>query len=120
PKGVTSAYLSAPAGAYVMLTVTDSGTGIAADVLPHLFEPFFTTKGMGKGTGLGLATVYGIVKQNGGGLSVESQLNTGTVFKIYLPSTTERSTEASGTVVLQRTAPSKATILVVEDDPGIR
>jgi signal transduction histidine kinase/CheY-like chemotaxis protein len=120
PKGVTSEYLSASPGAYVMLTVTDSGSGIAEDVLPHLFEPFFTTKSTGKGTGLGLATVYGIVKQNGGGLSVESRVNTGTVFKMYLPSTTERSTDASGTVALQRAAPSKATILVVEDDPGIR
>ena len=64
--------------------------------------------------------MYGIVKQNGGGMSVESRLNTGTAFRMYLPSTTERSTDASGTVAIARAAPSKATILVVEDDPGIR
>jgi C4-dicarboxylate-specific signal transduction histidine kinase/CheY-like chemotaxis protein len=119
-QGMPSAYLSAPPGAYVMLAVTDSGSGISHEVLPHLFEPFFTTKGTGKGTGLGLATVYGIVKQNGGGLSVESRLNAGTAFRIYLPSTTERSTDASGTVAIERAVASKATILVVEDDPGIR
>jgi signal transduction histidine kinase/CheY-like chemotaxis protein len=120
PDGVTSAYLSAPPGHYVMLAVSDEGCGISEEVLPHLFEPFFTTKGTGKGTGLGLATVYGIVKQNGGGISVQSQVNYGTVFRLYLPSTLEARTEISGVVETERAPVSKATILVVEDDPGIR
>jgi signal transduction histidine kinase len=120
PNGVRSEYLSAPPGSYVMLAVTDNGSGISEEVLPHLFEPFFTTKDTGKGTGLGLATVYGIVKQSGGALSVESRLTTGTVFKVFLPSTAERRSDSADTVTLARAAAATATILVVEDDPGIR
>ena len=74
-----------PAGEYVSLTVTDTGTGIAAEHLPRLFEPFFSTKAPGAGTGLGLATVYGIVRQTGGGLQVQSTLGEGAAFTIYLP-----------------------------------
>ncbi|MCD6589192.1 MAG: response regulator, partial [Candidatus Fermentibacteraceae bacterium] len=72
-------------GDYVKLSVMDSGSGMDGDVLGHIFEPFFTTKGVGKGTGLGLATVYGIVKQNGGYVDVWSDLNQGTSVSIYLP-----------------------------------
>src|ERR1051326_3356688 len=75
----------ARAGQFVCLTVSDSGTGISPENLPHIFEPFFTTKEPGKGTGLGLSTVYGIVKQHQGWLEVSSRLGSGATFKIFLP-----------------------------------
>jgi PAS domain S-box-containing protein len=110
---------SVPAGGYVMLTVSDTGVGIPAEAKPRLFEPFFTTKGPGKGTGLGLSVCYGIVKQSGGAIVVESEPGVGTVFKIYLP----RVAEAPAPVLARSICPrggGAETLLLVEDDPRIR
>jgi CheY-like chemotaxis protein len=80
------AHPEASAPRYAVVSVADTGTGIAPDVLPHIFEPFFTTKGVGLGTGLGLAMVYGTVKSHGGWIDVQSELGKGSTFSLYLPS----------------------------------
>jgi two-component system cell cycle sensor histidine kinase/response regulator CckA len=106
-------------GEYVLLAVSDNGCGMDAGTLSHLFEPFFTTKAVGKGTGLGLATVYGMVKQNNGFIDVISQPGRGTTFKIYLP---RHATEAGWTAKVDATQPAARgleTILLVEDEPMI-
>ena len=120
PDGIGSAYLSAPPGEYVMLSVSDTGTGIKVEVLNHLFEPFFTTKATGKGTGLGLATIYGIVKQSNGGIVVASTIGRGSVFRLYFPRCSEQITREAAAPASERTPDGKATVLIVEDDPGIR
>ena len=109
-----------PAGDYVLLTVTDSGQGIAAEDMAHIFEPFYTTKEAGKGTGLGLATVYGIVKQNGGFVWVYSEPGLGTTFKVYLPQVQPLS---SGIVITKPAESSPRgceTLLLVEDEASVR
>jgi PAS domain S-box-containing protein len=114
-------HFALPAGDYVQLTVTDSGIGMAPEVVSRIFEPFFTTKDAGKGTGLGLATVYGIVKQSGGHITVKSQPGQGSTFTVYLPAVHELSPEPSDTqrAFLHRDG-QQATILVVEDEEGVR
>jgi two-component system, cell cycle sensor histidine kinase and response regulator CckA len=108
-----------PAGAYVVLAVADTGCGMDETTRARTFEPFFTTKDPGKGTGLGLATVYGIVKQSGGHVEVESAVGRGTTFRIYLPRT-EGPVQASTTVVQAPPPGAGETVLVVEDEPGVR
>ena len=107
-------------GDWVRLTVSDTGTGIAPAVLPHIFEPFFTTKAPGKGSGLGLAQVYGIVKQHEGYIDVRSQLGEGTTFTIYLPALPAQPTESLHLDIGVLTQGSGEMILVVEDDLATR
>jgi len=106
---------SAPPGMPVLLTVSDDGVGISEEVRAHLFEPFFTTKEAGRGTGLGLAMVYGAVQQNGGQIEVESELGQGSVFKIYLPAATVGLAEPPARPQPPPGPTRKASILLVED-----
>jgi CheY-like chemotaxis protein len=108
-------------GRYVMLVVSDTGRGMDPETLSHIFEPFFTTKGLGEGTGLGLSTVYGIVKQAGGHILPYSEAGQGTAFKIYLPAVPDVGGEPQ-----QMNPPSTneirgtETILLLEDEPALR
>jgi nitrogen-specific signal transduction histidine kinase len=103
----------------VAISIADNGVGIPADVKPHLFEPFFTTKPAGKGTGLGLATVYGIVKQSGGDITVESEPGKGATFTFVLPSHPEPRRRGSG-ASLHAVPRGTETVLVVEDEDAVR
>jgi signal transduction histidine kinase len=109
-----------PPGQYVLLEMKDTGEGMTAETKARLFEPFFTTKGPGKGTGLGLATVYGIVKQSDGGISVESAPSAGSIFRIYFP--TEAAPVEPARAAPAPPAPTKnrETVLVVEDEEVVR
>ena len=106
-------------GSYVLLTVADTGHGMTPEVLARIFEPFFTTKETGKGTGLGLATVYGIVQQSGGHLDVASAAGAGTTFKVYLPRAGGDRRRMDASPVWSFHAGSE-TVLVVEDEDGVR
>ena len=107
-------------GAYVRLTVSDTGTGMTDEVKARLFEAFFTTKPKGKGTGLGLATVFGIVQQHKGWISVESEVSRGSTFRVYLPRLTKAPDEASKWSSLASLRVGHETILLVEDDDAVR
>ena len=110
-----------PMGHYALITVTDDGCGIPREDLPHIFEPFYTTKPSGRGTGLGLATVYGIVKQNRGFIWVYSEPGSGSVFKIYFPSVVGRSAQGEPDNTRPEPVPGGSeTILLVEDEPAVR
>ncbi len=128
-----------PLGEYVMIDVTDTGTGIAPDVIDKIFDPFYTTKDIGKGTGLGLATVYGFIKQTGGFIYVDSELDKGTTFRIFIPRYVPVADDATHALLRLRRPGSPArchrqrrskrtttdltghgTILLVEDEEGLR
>jgi CheY-like chemotaxis protein len=107
-----------PEGEWISIKVCDTGVGIPPEVIPHIFEPFFTTKPVGQGTGLGLPQAYGIVKQHGGYIDVQSQVGKGTEFAIYLPALPAQQIES---IPVQYSVPEEGqgqTILVVEDDPA--
>ena len=106
-------------GRYVGLFVSDTGHGMSKEVQDKIFEPFFTTKGIGEGTGLGMSVVHGIVKQCGGGISIDSDMNVGTTFKILFPVATEVAS-SSKTVIVPQSSEGHETILLVEDQIAVR
>jgi signal transduction histidine kinase len=107
-------------GAYILIRVSDTGMGIEKEIINRVFEPFFTTKNEGKGTGLGLATVYGIVKQNEGGITVESEPGRGTTFCVYWPAVNTTAVEMEKPAVVKFKTGGDETILLVEDDETVR
>lgn len=113
-------HLGAEPGKYIMVAVTDTGTGMTREVQQRLFEPFYTTKGAGKGTGLGLATVHGIVKQLGGDIYVYSELGHGTTFKVYFPHLTANPDLVVAAVEHREAPRGWETILLAEDDDALR
>jgi two-component system cell cycle sensor histidine kinase/response regulator CckA len=107
-------------GPYAMLKVTDTGCGMDAALQSHIFEPFFTTKEKGKGTGLGLATAYGVIKQSGGYIWVDSEVGKGTTFRIYLPQVSAVAEAAPEVKAAPKVASERRTILIVEDERSLR
>jgi CheY-like chemotaxis protein len=118
-KDVANRFEARP-GFFLCITVTDTGCGMDEHTIKHMFEPFFTTKEPGKGTGLGLATVHGIVKQHEGWVEVNSQRGHGTTFRVYLPAAADLTGSVDEKVIRLPVAGGTETILVVEDDPALR
>ena len=108
------------AGEYVLLRVSDNGCGMDRETLDKLFEPFFTTKELGKGTGLGLATVYGVVNQNKGFIKIDSELGKGTTFRVYLPRYAAQAVETEQEAAAKTAINRGETVLVVEDEPSLQ
>jgi PAS domain S-box-containing protein len=119
-RAFIAAHRGAVAGPHVMLAIRDTGTGMDAEVMTHLFEPFYTTKERGKGTGLGLATVYGIVKQSQGYIAVDSEPGRGSTFSVYLPATDAAREEAPAGHRMPAATRGTETVLLVEDQPEVR
>jgi CheY-like chemotaxis protein len=119
-EGHARRHAEAAAGPYVLLGLRDSGCGMTPQVKAHIFEPFFTTKAPGKGTGLGLATVYGIVRQSGGHIEVDSEPGVGTSFRIYLPRSGQPGRPLKPLVDVQVAPRGSETVLLVEDEDSVR
>lgn len=111
---------SCPPGDYALLTISDSGEGMESATQQRIFEPFFTTKEVGKGSGLGLAVVYGIIKQHGGEINVDSEKNKGTTFRIYLPLIATIAQDETGVAPEETSLDGTETILLAEDDGLVR
>ncbi len=109
-----------PAGLYALLRVSDTGCGMESSILDRIFEPFFTTKGAEKGTGLGLATTFGIIKQHGGNILAASEVGKGTTFEIYLPLRSKKIESEARPAQLRTPMPASATVLIIEDDPSVQ
>src|SRR5262249_55265510 len=107
-------------GEYVVVAVTDTGTGMTADVASRAFEPFFTTKEVGKGTGLGLSMVYGFARQSGGAMQIHSEPGRGTADRLFFPRVRAPRASAAASAAQRATATGRETILVVEDDDMVR
>src|SRR5262249_23031853 len=107
-------------GRYVVVAISDTGVGMDDATQSHLFEPFFTTKNPGRGTGLGLATAYGIIRQSGGAIQISSQLGEGTTVRIYLPPARTKTAEAEQVAGQAGGLTGKETILLVEDEARVR
>jgi PAS domain S-box-containing protein len=119
-EGYAAQHAGVEPGPYVLLSITDTGAGMTQEVMQHIFEPFFTTKGVGVGTGLGLSTVYGIVKQAGGWIWVYSEPGKGSTFKLYLPRAGGAPEPPAAPVSAAETLRGTETVLVVEDQPDVR